>query len=106
MYSSELIYTFATVGSHICLTLCKVYLYHSRSGLGYLHRPATPDRVEFDLNSGLRRVVRKGPGAEGGKEGLDNLLHCILANRHKFSVGGDLGCLHTDLVCYRCVTWR
>ena len=23
----------------------------------------------------------------------------------RFSVGGDLGSLHTDLVCYRCVIW-
>ena len=58
---------------------------NNRSGLGYLHRPETPDRVEFDLNSGLRKVLRKGPGAEGGKEGLSNLLHCILANRQRCS---------------------
>ena len=35
-----------------------------RSGLGYLARPADPDRVSLDLNKGLDRVVRKNEGAQ------------------------------------------
>ena len=97
---------------------------HFRSGLGYLHRPLDPDRVQLDLNQGLdrsrhillegfvvclgisrqeetlcyclceirfklglcHRVVRKGEAAEGGAEGLTNMLQCILHYRYIISI--------------------
>ena len=73
----------------------------------------------------MERAVRPGPGKQ--QEQLDNLLRGILANRARFTVGGEAdSSLHTDVVCYRgllttllatpyeeregwqldCVTWR
>jgi len=73
-----------------------------RSGLGYIHRPRDPDRVQMDLNQGLDRVIRKGEEAQGGAEGLKNMLQCILHYRQRFALAsGELDSLHTDLVCYR-----
>jgi len=73
-----------------------------RSGLGYIARPRDPDRVQLDLNHGLDRVIRKGEAAQGGAEGLTNMLQSILHYRQRFALAsGELDSLHTDLVCYR-----
>ena len=78
----------------------------ARSGLGYIVRPRDPDRVRFDLSHGLDRslpinnlsvtvplhyvcvskeisyrVIRKGEAAQGGAEGLTNMLQSILHYR-------------------------
>merc|ERR1719234_833262 len=73
-----------------------------RSGLGYIRRPRDPDRVQMDLNQGLARVMRKGEEAQGGAEGLTNMLQCILHYRQRFALAsGELDSLPTYLVCYR-----
>ena len=101
----------------------KFLLWPLQVGLGYLHRPLDPDRVQLDLNQGLdrsrhillegfvclgisrqeetlcyclceirfklglcHRVVRKGEAAEGGAEGLTNMLQCILHYRYIISI--------------------
>ncbi|XP_076306012.1 decapping and exoribonuclease protein-like isoform X2 [Tachypleus tridentatus] len=69
--------------------------------LKYLHVPPDESKVNFDLNAGYEKVIKKSFELN---EKLDNLLQWIIRNKKKIQVtrttDKDVG-LNTDFICYR-----